>query len=85
MLTAKQFEGHEWINPEFGKFLCPGLQEIRKSIALFESFQASPYYPSDKSSIKMKMSMQYRCVDINKKKLKLWEKCHFVQQNLHMD
>jgi hypothetical protein len=29
--------------------------------------------------------MQYRCVDINKKKLKLWEKCHFVQQNLHMD
>ena len=38
--------------------LCPFLHNFRNSIAFFERFQASTPCPSDKCSLKMKMSME---------------------------
>jgi len=32
--------------------------DVRKSVALYEDFKASPVCPSDKSNSKMKMSME---------------------------
>ena len=59
---------------------------VPKTIALFQGFQSSPSCPSDKSSLKMTMSMEQWWKDTDRGRPKYWEnsvsRCHCVQLQL---
>ena len=63
------------------------LQDIQKRTALFDGSQASPAFPSDNSSIKIKMVMGYLWYDPNsepKYTEKNLSQYHFVIHKSHM-
>jgi hypothetical protein len=49
------------------------LPDTRKSTAVFQCPQTSPVSASDKSSMKMQMSMEHWWNDTDRGKLKYWE------------
>jgi len=64
----------------------PVRPNIPKTIALFKGFHSSPACPSDKSSLKLTMSIEQWWKDTDRGKPKYWEnnvsRCHCVQLQL---